>query len=102
MSMREQADPDFTPAYAPASGVVATDLGDELILLDPGSGEMFSLNATGRCIWQALDGGVAAAAAAVVEAFDVAPERAEADVRALVDDLLGAGLLVVADPGADA
>lgn len=85
---------DFADAYAPAPGIVVTDLGDELILLDPTRGEMFSLNATGRCVWGALGGGLDAAVRALVDAFDIAAEQAAADARALVEDLVGAGLLV--------
>lgn len=86
--------PDPGRAYAPAPGIVATDLGDELILLDPARGEMFSLNATGRCIWGALGGGLDAAVRALVDAFDITAEQAAADARALVEDLVAAGLLV--------
>lgn|SRR5690554_3115259 len=89
--------PHHGRAYAPAPGVVVTDLGDELILLDPARGEMFALNATGRCIWGALDRGLEAAVRALVTAFEITAEQAAADARALVDDLLRAGLLVPAD-----
>ncbi|MGH7573903.1 MAG: PqqD family protein, partial [Longimicrobiales bacterium] len=40
--------------YRPAPDVIATDLGHELILLDPGSGQMYGLNETGRLVWLTL------------------------------------------------
>lgn len=83
--------------YAPAPGVVATDLGDEVILLAPASGEMFSLNATGRCVWFALERGLDAAVDALVERYDVSRERAGEEAAALLDALLAAGLVVPTD-----
>ena len=78
----------------PAAGVIATDLGDELVVLDPVRGEMFSLNETGRCIWQAIESGDKEPVAALVTAFEVDVETARADVEALTSALLAAGLLV--------
>lgn len=86
--------------FMPAPEVVVTDLGDDLVLLNSRSGEMFALNEAGRCIWYALGGGQAAAAAALIDAFDVTPERARADVRALVNELVEAGLVPADRDGA--
>lgn len=86
--------------FVPTSDVVVTDLDDDLVLLDPKSGEMFALNESGRCVWHALDQGLDAAAAALVDAFDVPPERAHADVRALVAELVAAGLVSANGTGA--
>lgn len=57
---------------------------------------VFSLNAVGRCVWEALadartEGQLAAD---VMERFDVDAERASADVRAFVGRLAEAGLIV--------
>jgi hypothetical protein len=73
--------------------VIATDLGDELVVLDPARGEMFSLNETGRCIWQAIERGDEEPVAALVAAFAVDVEEARADVEALTSALVAAGLL---------
>lgn len=83
----------FGRGFTPPPHVTVTDLGDDMVLLDSKSGEMFALNESGRCIWYALGRGEAAASAALVEAFDVTPERARADVRALLDELVEAGLV---------
>lgn len=81
-------------AYSPVPDIVATPLESELILLDPRSGEMFSLNETGQFVWERLDSSdVPGIASAVATAFDLSRERAEADVRSLLAELLDAGLV---------
>jgi hypothetical protein len=86
--------------YAHAPDVIATDLGDELILLDPRNGEMFGLNASGRRVWLELPH---ASANGVVDRvcaeFDVTPDRARDDVAALLDALTKAELIVRARRG---
>jgi hypothetical protein len=81
--------------YSPAPYVIATDLGNELVLLDPRNGEMFGLNACGRRVWLALSD---ASAEQLVERlcteFDVGRERAAADVRSLLQALEQHGLVV--------
>ena len=81
--------------YARVARVIETDLGHELVLLDPETQEMFSLNETGRCIWRTLPAGEAPLIAALVAAYDVSPAAAEADVRRLLTELLDAGLIEV-------
>lgn len=91
---------DPTTIVKPRPDVIETELEGELILLDPASGEMFSLNATGRSIWRALDGrSVAGVVAAIERAYGVAPERAGEDVLALLGRLLEAGLVEARDDG---
>jgi hypothetical protein len=83
--------------YAPLPSIIETDLEHELILLDPVSQEMFSLNETGRAIWRALPGRtVPDVAAELTRHFDVAREEADAEVRALVGRLLEARLIAPA------
>ncbi len=78
-------------------GVVETDLGDEVVLLDPHTRAMFSLNATGRVVWQYLDEGTEAITARLVGQFEVSGERARSDVALVLADLRSAGL--IQDPG---
>lgn len=86
----------MTPhAYVPSPNVIATDLGDELILLDPRNGEMFSLNACGRRVWFALpSGSVVQVANALCSEYEVTLERARSDAETLLDALTRAGLVV--------
>jgi len=83
--------------FARKPGVVETDLEAELVLLDPATREMFSLNAVGRAVWRALPGRpVDALAGDLAQAFDVTYETALDDVRRLLGELLEAGLIAPA------
>lgn len=92
----QRSEPDAR--FAPAPGVIETDLESELVLLDPSTQEMFSLNPSGRALWLALrHHPLADAAAHVADEFDVDVEQATSDALALLDQLLEAGLLRRAD-----
>ena len=81
--------------YSRRTGIIETDLGAELILLDPTTEEMFSLNDVGRLVWRELDRAVLETIVdRVVGEFDVSYDVAASDVRALLDQLLRAGLAV--------
>jgi hypothetical protein len=83
--------------YTRRTGIIETDLGAELILLDPATEEMFSLNDVGRLIWRELDETpVEAIVDRVVGEFDVSHDVAAVDVRALLQQLLDARLAVAA------
>ncbi|HEX8210844.1 MAG TPA: PqqD family protein [Longimicrobium sp.] len=82
--------------YARNPRVIETHLDRELILLDPGTGEMFSLNDTGRRIWSALPAeSVTAAARELAAVLDVDVATAERDVRGLFERLRAAELIRV-------
>lgn len=81
-------------AYAPVPGVIETDLEQELVLLDPRTQQMFSLNDTGRRVWRTLPvDHEEPLVHAVLEAYEISREQAEADVRRLLAELLEAGLI---------
>ena len=89
-------DPPPATRYRRLDGVIETELDTELILLDPASQAMFSLNAVGARIWRLLDSANdAAIVAAVVTDFDVDDATASRDVAVLLGQLAEAGLLVV-------
>jgi len=76
--------------------VIETQLEHELILLDPATGQMFSLNDTGQRIWRALPAESALAVARQLEAaLEVDLATAERDVHALLDRLHAAELIDV-------
>jgi hypothetical protein len=79
--------------WTPSTSVYATDLGDELVLLDSSGREMYTLNATGRAAWQALPATLDEAVSAVLRDFEVEPTRASEDVFRLLAELSGAGLI---------
>lgn len=80
--------------WLPVPGLIETDLGNEMVLLDPATQQMFSLNGTGRTVWLSLRGHTLAEAVARVAAeFDVGIDQATTDAHTLLRDLLDAGLL---------
>ncbi|MFI5281248.1 MAG: PqqD family protein [Gemmatimonadales bacterium] len=87
------------PRFAPKPGLIETDLERELVLLDPETRQMFSLNETGRIVWRALGDDEDELARRLSTHFQAALEDARADVRRLLDELARAGLIV---PRADA
>lgn len=66
------------------------------MLLDLETSAYFSLNETSALIWELLDAGatVPAAASGLCRAYGIKPESAERDVKALVQKLIKAGVLI--------
>ena len=97
--------PALENVYKPSGDVVAREIGGEIIIVPPvaGSGDMedepFTLNDTGKAIWDQLDGQrrlagvVAALSPELEEAEDGAEER---DVLGLVAELVERRMLVAA------
>jgi PqqD family protein of HPr-rel-A system len=75
--------------------VIATDLDDEIVLLNPATRAVFTLNPTGREIWNCIAGPatVAEIVTALTARFAVDEEKATRDVRAVLDDLAASGLV---------
>ena len=75
-------------------GIIETDLGSELILLDPDTQQMFSLNPSGRLIWKLLgDMPLDDIIGCVVGEFEVDAEQAARDAHTLLARLQAAGLV---------
>ncbi|MFB9993386.1 PqqD family protein [Deinococcus oregonensis] len=70
-----------------AENVLETDLGDELVLMHAGLGEMFSLNDSGRVIWQALPAPQDTLAELLASTYGLTTAQARADVQALLLEL---------------
>jgi hypothetical protein len=83
-----------SPRFAPKPGLIETDLDRELVLLDPETRQMFSLNETGRIVWHALGETEDELARQLSDRFQTGLENARADVRRLLDELARAGLIV--------
>ena len=80
--------------YRHKTDLVITDLNDELVLLDPKTRQMFSLNKVGRVLWLNLPTlGLDATVQRITEEFEVAHDVANTDAQELVDHLIRAGLL---------
>ena len=84
------------PVGRHAPTVSGEELGDDLSLFDSASGTAMALNGTASDIWSLVDG--EATFDEVVEtlarAYRVEPEAIEADVRAALDRLVGAGFVI--------
>ena len=78
--------------------VIATDLDDEVVLLNPTTRAVFTLNLTGRVVWHRLASAASLdeLVAVLVSEFAVDEVTAARDLRVLLDDLAAAGLVYAA------
>ncbi len=88
---------DFAPdsVFAQRRDVVATELDGELILLDPGSGDVFGLREVGLVIWQKLDAPMRfdALVLELQTEFEIDAAQCRADVAGFLGELLEAGFV---------
>ncbi len=72
------------------------DVNDELVVLNLQSGEYFTFNAVGRLIWLSLNDGktVEEIAHTVVAEYATSEEKAVADVKAFITNLVSEKLLI--------
>jgi hypothetical protein len=86
---------DHDSAYAPSDDVVAREIEGEIIIVPLVAGvgdledELFTLNETGRAIWEKLDGQktVRAIAAELAEEFEAPAGTIEKDILGLLEEL---------------
>jgi len=80
--------------YDVGTEVVSRLIGDEMVLVHLGTEMCYGLNRTGSVIWAGLEKHtpVPDIVTTIVDRFDVATERAAADVRAVLDELERLGL----------
>lgn len=78
----------------PNGDLLCSDLDGEAVILDLSSGVYFGLNAVGARVWELLQGGrdLRSVRDALLEEFDVAPERCEADLLEVVGRMVAGGL----------
>ncbi len=81
--------------FRQAPDVVACKLDDGNALLDLSSGEYYRLNSTGAFVWECVGDGldVHEIAERIVSEYDVNHDRCLADILAVCDSLLSAGLV---------
>ncbi len=83
-------------SYRPSPDVVARDIEGELIIVPIASGigdledELYTLNETGRSIWDKLDGKMTLSQViqSLSEEFQALPGEIEADVLGLIEELV--------------
>ena len=87
-------------SYRLGEGVHARDVGDELVILDSAGDRYFGLNPSGVAVWRRVTsrGSVADAERDLVEAYGIDEAAARADVSAVLEHLVSAGLLVAEEP----
>jgi len=98
--MSPSVDPDVRVRHS--DDVVARLIEGQLLIVPLVSGvgdledELYTLNETGRAIWEKLDGNrsIDEVAREMAREFDVAEEAVRLDVINLVEDLLGRKILV--------
>ena len=78
--------------WSPNPDVLVTDLGDELVVLHAATGEMFSLNASGRAVWHSLPAPLERIEAALI-AQGAPHADAQADAQALLAQMQAQGLV---------
>jgi hypothetical protein len=78
---------------------VSCDLGGEAAILNINKGVYYGLDPVGAHVWNLLQNPqrVAEIQRAVMQAYDVEPERCRRDVDALLENLLAEGLIEVRD-----
>lgn len=77
--------------------VMSRQIGDEMVILDLGSGTYFGLDPVGARIWQLLSEGhqLAAVMSTLLGEYDVAEDQLRQDVHALFNELVTRGLVEV-------
>lgn len=93
---------NLNQVYLRSEEVVAREVQGEFIIIPITSGvgdleeEIFTLNESGRAIWESLDGKktLKEVAGSLVEDFQATPEEIEKDVTGLVEELLKRKMLV--------
>ncbi len=94
--------------YIPSNDLVARVIEDELIIVPLAAGigdmedELYTLNETGRAIWQRLDGrrSLQTIAGELADEFDAPASEIEQDVYSLLGELLHRRIVVEVEPGA--
>ncbi len=83
-------------SYAPSEDIVAREIEGELIIVPLVAGigdmedELYTLNETGRAIWDKLDGrkSLGDVVRGLADEFEAPPGEIERDVKGLIEELL--------------
>ena len=81
--------------YRACEGVLQTDMGDEVVLIDGRSGKAYRLNATARAAWLALPTDVERLAGRFRECYGIDPVIAERDAQQVLQGLADKNLAAI-------
>jgi len=98
MKNQSKAGSNGLPQYRLSQRLVASQVGEETVILDYSGGKYFGLEGVGSFIWEFLERGPASAehiCEAVVGAYEVSPEVCARDVQVLLEDLKRQGLIEI-------
>jgi hypothetical protein len=85
---------------ARSTAIAARALGDETMVMSAANSRLFTLNEVASVIWDAADGVTPLEEIVtnrICAQYDIAPEVALQDAKALVEDLAGHGILLLSD-----
>jgi hypothetical protein len=85
---------------ARSTAIAARALGDETMVMSAANSKLFTLNEVASVIWDAADGVTPLEEIVtnrICAQYDIAPEVALQDAKALVEDLAGHGILLLSD-----
>lgn len=82
---------------APHPQAISRVVDGEAVIVLPESGQVGVLNEVGTRVWELADGtrSLEEIVAAILEEFEVTPERARQDVDAFVQELVEKGMLIL-------
>lgn len=94
--------PSLEKVYARSEDVVARDIQGEFIIIPISNGiadmedELFTLNESGRAIWDELDGkkDLKKISVELANKYDAAPQKIEKDILGITEELLKRRMLV--------
>ncbi len=89
---------DLDLTYVQAPDAMATEIDGDAVVMNPGSGAILGLNRTASAVWQGFGNPASGreVAGRLLRRFATDEQTCQAAVRAVVGDLLRAGLLVPA------
>ena len=83
------------PLYTRATDLLAADVGDELVALDVDAGHCYGFSSVAASVWRRLEQPCSfeELKQGLLDEFEVSEDECASDLKALLDDLVGKGLL---------
>lgn len=79
--------------YRPKDDILVTDLQEELVLLNPETQDIFTLNSSGRLLWLALPASLDQLSKLLQTTYELDAPTAHQDAREVMDALVRAQLV---------